>query len=307
MLLLLLVVVGALLSAAPPARAEEAFRLQVRTPPAGMTTDHERSRYWLLDKASGRLALTALAEDGTVQGRMTSRDSLVDAAGIAYDAGELYVADIGGPRSEVTVLQIVEPWPGTDILKAVPFVLTYPDGKQEGTAILLGRDGRLHLVTGGETPGIYEAPMVPSSRAPNPLTRIADAPAGVTDGTVLSDGRWVLRTDTAVLTLDPQTHAVLGQTDIGTKEQGQVLTQALSGPAVLTAVGAQGLVTRTAVPGPQPTTAPAPARTRAAAPRPDTARGDAGASALQQAGTMLALGAAAVVAVLVGFVVLIRR
>ena len=306
-LLLLLVVIGALLSGAPPARAEEAFRLEVRTPPAGMTTDHERSRYWVLDRPSGRLALTALAADGTVQGHMTSRDTLVEAGGIAYDAGELYIGDVGGSRPEVTILQVMEPWPGTDILKAVPFVMTYPDGEHQGSAILLDRAGRLHVVTAGESPGIYAAPVAPSSEAPNALTRIADAPAGVTDGAVLSDGRWVLRTETTVLILDPDTRAVVGQQEIGVQERGQVVAQGLGKDVVLTAVGPEGLVSSTAIPGLRPTATPAPARTRAAAPRPVTSEGETEARTIEQTGTTMALGAAAALAALAGLVVLVRR
>ena len=307
MLLLLLVVLGAVVAGATPARAEEAFRLSVRTPPAGMATDHERSRYWLLDKSSGTLALTALAADGTVQGHMTSRDRLVDATAIAYDAGELYVADIGGARKQVTVLQIIEPWPGTDILKAVPFVLAYPDGAHEGTALLLDRDGRLHVVTAGDHPAIYAAPVSPSHTEPSTLERVADAPGGVTDGTVLQDGRWVLRTATTVLTLDPATREVVGRAEIGVKEQDGVVTQGLATHEVLTATGPRGLVTRTAIPGPAPTAAPTQARTRAAAPRPVTSATPAQPTTIQQTGTAVALGAAAAAAVLAALVVLIRR
>lgn len=306
-LLLLLVVFGALLSGAPPARAAEAFTLTVRSAPVGMATDHERSRYWLLDKASGRLSLTALGTDGAVQGHMTSRDTLVNATGLAYDAGELYVGDVGGERPEVTVYQVMEPWPATDILKAVPFVLTYPDGVHVGTAILLDRDGRLHVVTGGDAPGIYAAPVAPSSSEPNVLERVADAPAGTTDATVLRDGRWVVRTATTLVTLDATTHEPIGEVEIGVEETGQVLAQSLADDTVLTAMGPGGLVTSTEIPGPAPTATPAPARTRAAAPRPVVAEAEDDTATFEQTGTTFALGAAVAVAALAGLVVLVRR
>ena len=305
-LLLLLVVVGALLSGAPPARAAEVFRLDVRTAPVGMATDFERSRYWLLDRATGGLSVTAVAADGTVQGTMTSRDKLEEATGLAYDAGELYVGDVGGEREQVIVYQILEPWPATDILEAVPFVLTYPDGPQEGVAILIDRDGRLHVVTGGENPGLYAAPTAPSASEPNALERIADAPADVTDATVLRDGRWALRTADTVTVVDARTRETVAEAAIGVEQEGQVMAEGLSGDVLLTALGPDGAVTSTSIPGPRPTATPAPARTRAAAPRPVVPEEEA-TRTFDQTGTTVALGAAAALAVLAGLVVLVRR
>lgn len=306
LLLVLLVVVGALLSGAPPARAAEEFTLQGRTAPVGMATDHERERYWLLDRASGRLQLTAIDPTGVVQGRMTSRDNLTDARALAFWDGEAWVGDIGGRRAQVTVYRVTEPWPGTEILNAVAHEMAYPDGPHDAAALLVDGTHRIHVVTTGEDAGIYRAPADPSTTEAGELERIADAPADITDGVVLRDGRWALRTPERVVILDPATHAVLGEVEIGVVERGQVITQALATGDVVTATGPDGLVTSTAIPGPAPTTSPTPRPSRAVvAPvvddQPDPAR------RFDQSGTATALAAALALAGLVGLVVLFRR
>ncbi|HHU37830.1 MAG TPA: hypothetical protein GXZ45_00845 [Propionibacterium sp.] len=306
-LLVLLVAIGALLSGAPPARAAEPFTLEGRDAPVGLATDHERDRYWLLDRASGRLQLTAVGADGVVQGRMTSRDTLSNARALAFWDGEAWVGDIGGSRESVVVLNVIEPWPGTEILNALPHELTYPDGAHDAAALLVDGDHRVHVVTTGEGAGIYRAPTDPSTEGPSALERIADAPADVTDATVLLDGRWVLRTPTRVLTLDPGTHATLGEAEVTVEERGQVVTQALDTREVLTALGPAGEVTALAIPGPVPTTTPKPRPTRtavvpvAADDEPDPTR------RFEQTGTTMALTAALGLAGLAALVVLFRR
>ncbi|WP_454226042.1 hypothetical protein [Propioniciclava flava] len=103
-----------------------------------MATDHARGRYWVLDKSSGRLTLTAIKPDGTVEGTMNSRDNLTNAQALAFDSGEAYVGDMGeAGEDQVTVYRVTEPWPGTEILKAIAYPLTYPDGGHDAAAILV--------------------------------------------------------------------------------------------------------------------------------------------------------------------------
>lgn len=304
-LLILLVVLGALLNA-PPARAEEAFRLQGTSAPLGLATDHARGRYWLLDKQSGRLTLTALGRDGAVQGQMNSRDSLINAQALAFDAGEAYVGDIGGRREQVTIYQVTEPWPGTEILKAIPYVLTYPDGPHDASAILVDSNHRLHVVTKGSNAGIYRAGENPSDTEPNPLTRVASAPEGITDGVVLLDGRLVLRTASRVFTLDPDTYATVGEVEVGVEQTGQAIAQGLGANEVITASGPEGQVTEVTVPGPAPSTSATPRATRA--PNVQSQASDPQATrTFEQTGTTLAIVAALVLSALAASIVMVRR
>lgn len=307
LLLVLLVVVGALLSGAPPVRAAEAFTLDGRQAPVGMATDHDRERYWLLERTSGRLQLTGLGADGTLQGRMESRDTLTNAQALAFVDGEAWVGDIGGRRQEVSVYRVTQPWPGTEILHAPRHRLTYPDGPHDAAAILVDGDHRIHIVTRGQGAGIYRAPADPSPAEPSGLERIADAPAeDVTDAVVLLDGRWVLRTPTTLITLDAASHATLGEAEIGVVEKGEAITQALTPGDVVTAAGPSGEVTSTTIPGPGPTASQAPRPPRPSA-VPVIAEGSDPLRTHEQTGTTLALVAALVLAGLAAVFVLVRR
>lgn len=306
-LLLLLVVAGALVGA-PPVRAEGLWQLPARSVPHGLASDHANHRYWLLDKASGRLTLTALSADGAVEGQMTSRDQLTDAQALAYDAGQAFIGDVGGRRKEVVILQVSDPWPGTEINKAPAFRLVYPDGaSHEAAAILVDATHRLHVVTTGEGAGIFQAPESPSASEANALTRVASVPDGVTDGTVLLDGRVVLRTASTVLTLDPTTWEVVAEEPLADPdERGHALAEGLGTNQVVTAAGPDGLVAAMPVPGPSPSGTPSPRPTRrtqvpAQPDAPEPTR------TFDQTGTTIALIAAAALAVLAGGIVLVRR
>ena len=307
LLLVLLVVFGALLSGAPPARAAEAFTLEGRAAPLGMATDHARDRYWVLERASGRLQITAIGADGMVQGRMSSRDTVSSAQGLAFWDGEAWVGDIGGRREQVVVLRITEPWPGTEIRNAVPYALTYPDGRHDAAALLVDGDHRLHVVTRGEGAGVYRAPADPSSSGPNALERVADAPsAEITDGVVLQDGRWVLRDATTLYTLDPASLAVVDESAIGVEERGRSVTESLTLGSVLTALGPAGEVTSTAVSGPTPSASPTARPVRTVAPPAEAGTPDP-TRTFEQTGTTTAMTAALVLAGLAAVVVLFRR
>ena len=301
-LLLVLVVAGALLSA-PPVRADEAFKLASSTP-VGMATDAARGRYWVLDKTSGKLTLTAVKPDGTVEGTMSSRDTLSNAQGLAFESGEAYIGDIGGKRAQVTIYQVTEPWPGTEILKAIAYPLSYPDGSHDAAAILVDADHRLSVITKGPHAGVYQAPVNPNNQG-NQLARVADAPDGVTDAATLLDGRIVLRTATELITWDA-TRAEVGRAAIAGQEKGQALTQAIDPNQVLAAAGAGGQVEELAVPGPAPvTTTPRPSRVPNA--QTQATADPAENRTFAQTGTTASVAIAAALAAIAGLVVVLRR
>ncbi|MFT3876889.1 MAG: hypothetical protein QM708_10780 [Propioniciclava sp.] len=302
LLLVLLVVAGALFNVLP-ARAADTFQLPARLVPAGMATDHARERYWVLGSTPGRLRLTAV-KAGVVEGEFVSQDSLGSPQALAYLDGHAYIGDIGGHRATVTVYDVTEPWPGTDILRAVAYPLSYPDGTHDAAALFVDGRRRIHLVTNGPGAGVYRAPAQLANGEPGMLERVADAPDGVTDAAALRDGRVVLRTQASVITVDPANFAVLGEAPAEPTQQGFALTEALTAGEVLLAAAADGTVSAVAVPG----AAPAPSQPRPT-PTPASPPGGTppGVRPLEQTGTVLSLVAALVVAVLAGITVLARR
>ncbi len=87
---------------------------------------------------------------------------------------------------------------------------TYPDGPHDAEALLVHpRSGRFLVVTKDVAgAGVYRAPRDPvtEDQGINELERVADAPAFVTDGAYLPDGRLVLRTYSAVHVYDRVGH-----------------------------------------------------------------------------------------------------
>ncbi len=117
----------------------------------------------------------------------------------------VYVADIGdneAGRKRITIYRLPEPR-GVDGSVAVADVYhaTYPDGPHDAEALLIAGDGRLHIVTKGETGPvtIYRFPAQLQSGASMRLERVgtpasgkSDAESRVTDGAVSPDGQWVV-------------------------------------------------------------------------------------------------------------------
>jgi len=125
-----------------------------------------------------------------------ARDWEAMAAGTEAGVPVLWVADIGDNISgwdSVRLLKISEPDELTD--KSVQwdrFDLVYPDGSHNAETLLLHPDGRMWIVTKeASAPGIYAVPPLRAD-GPNQLTRVAEAPAGITDGAIDADGRVVL-------------------------------------------------------------------------------------------------------------------
>lgn len=297
----------AVLAAATPAyAAEPAFELGNNAAPLGMGTDVARDRYWVLNDRSGQLTLHAWTGGGGDEGKMNSRDRVGNVQAMAFVGGEAWVGDIGGRRSEVTVYRVTEPWPGTEILNAPAYRFAYPDGQQSSFAMMVDASLRIFIVTTGDRPGIYAAPEQLDAATVQPLVRVADAPVGVTDATVLADGRWVLRSASTLYTLDPATHAVLGEAEIGVEEKGQSLTPTVDGTGVLTGAGTRGVLNVHPIPGPPPGTQAPAAPTKAPATSAPAAEGDEPAT-YAQTGTTTAIVAALAVAVVSAIVVLLRR
>ena len=115
------------------------------------------------------------------------------------------------------------------VYKAYDF--SYPDGPHDAETLLVDGDGRLFIVTKGAEGGIYAAPSSPSRQGVNELERVGDAPAFVTDGTVLPDGRFALRTYVSVEIVDPDSYEVVARAATPAQKQGESITTTFDGKA----------------------------------------------------------------------------
>jgi hypothetical protein len=160
----------------------------------------------------GEPVLFALDSRGTVTGRVQLTGARVQdweavAVGPCPGGSCIYVADIGdneADRNRVTVYRLPEPdGAAASAALAETFHLTYPDGAHDAEALLVAGDGRLYIVTKGETGpvAIYRSPAKLQPGASARLERVGAAAtasgteARITDGALSPDGQWaVLRT-----------------------------------------------------------------------------------------------------------------
>ena len=174
------------------------------------------NRLWMHND-SGAPVVFAVDASGSVQGRVRLTGAAVEdwealAVGPCDNGSCLYVGDIGdnnARRKRITVYRLPEPEAlsgsaaVTDVFHAV-----YPDGAHDAETLLVGGDGRLHIVTKGETGpvAIYRFPAQMSSGSTATLERVGAAGSGktgeesrITDGAISADGEWaVLRTKTTL-------------------------------------------------------------------------------------------------------------
>jgi hypothetical protein len=137
----------------------------------------------------------------------------------------IYVGDIGdndAERERITIYRIVEPADATGGAAAVDtFHATYPDGAHDAEALLVNTDGRLSIVTKGETGpvALYRFPRELRSGSTVPLERVgqprepgASGKADrITDGSVSPDGRWTVLRSTEALTFYRTTDLLEGR------------------------------------------------------------------------------------------------
>jgi hypothetical protein len=166
---------------------------------------------------SGDPVVFALDARGSVTGRVQLTGAAVEdweaiGVGPCGTGSCLYVADIGdndAARKRVTIYRLPEP-EGTTASAPVAdvFHATYPDGAHDAEALLISGDGRLHIVTKGETGpiAIYRFPRELRTGASMALERVGatastrpDEESRITDGAVSPDGQWaVLRTKSSM-------------------------------------------------------------------------------------------------------------
>ena len=167
-------------------------------------------RFWSHND-SGEAVLFALDSDGKVTGRVRVTGAAVDdweavAVGACPAGSCIYIGDIGdndAQRRHVTVYRVSEPAEASGSAEVSGiFRATYPDGAHDAESLLVAADGRLHIVTKGDTGAVslYRFPADLDTRATMPLERVGKPrndgqPAEndrITDGSVSRDGRWVV-------------------------------------------------------------------------------------------------------------------
>ena len=157
---------------------------------------------------SGQPVLFALDERGTVTGQLRIAGATVEdweavAAGRCGTGSCLYIGDIGdndAKRDHVTVYRLPEPdATAATSAPAEAFHATYPDGPHDAEALVIAPDGRIHIVTKGNSGPIalYRFPVDLRAGSTMRLERVGSAGARdhdlrITDGAVSPDGRWTL-------------------------------------------------------------------------------------------------------------------
>jgi hypothetical protein len=175
-------------------------------------------RFWSHND-SGEPVLFALDRGGRVTGRLSLSGAAVEdweavAVGPCPSGSCIYVADIGdndAERDRITVYRFTEPAEAGGSAKvADAFHGTYPDGAQDAESLLVTPEGRLFIVTKGDTGpvSLYRFPNELRSGATLRLERVGGSrdprpPAGndrITDGAVSPDGHWIVLRSRQALT-----------------------------------------------------------------------------------------------------------
>ncbi len=302
----------ALSLAALPAAADDLTPPEGSTPVVGMAVEPGTSQLWLAGPAADSGTFVN-AETGDTWSFGGDPDNV---QALAWSEGRLWVGDIGDPeagRDFVVIFRLGPPDGDRSTYHAFDF--EYEDGARDAQAMLISGRGNIYIVTTGEDPGIYRAPSEPSRQSMNTLTRVADAPEGVSDGVFLTDGATMaLRTATGIEYVDAFSWETLVTDTITGAPEGESITVDQDDQVF---VGGNPTIRTEEVPASDTTTAVTPAPNASPSPTaPATAAPSATPSAEAEAeeskqptrtGTWFALGMAALLAVAAGAVTFIVR
>lgn len=168
---------------------------------------------------SGEPVLFALDQKGAVIGRLQLSGARVEdweavSVGPCPAGSCIYVADIGdndAKRAGITVYRVQEPASTTGAARVDDvFHATYPDGPHDAESLFVTADGRIHIVTKGDTGpvAVYRFPVDSKPSASAQLERVGP-PRGrgkpgendrITDSAVSPDGEWVVLRSNHALT-----------------------------------------------------------------------------------------------------------
>lgn len=184
---------------------------------------------------SAQPVLFALDERGTITEQLHITGATVEdwEAVASARCGKdvcLYIADIGdnnAKRDHITIYQVREPERTEDSsAKAASFHAKYPDGAQDAETLLVAPDGRLYIVTKGDTGPItlYRFPAELRSDSTMQLERVGTGTKGkveersyVTDGSISADGRWAVLRSHDALTFFRASDLLAGRWEIASR------------------------------------------------------------------------------------------
>ena len=173
-------------------------------PVVGMAHDPNSDSLWLAGPDADQ-GIFINSEDGR---ELTFGGEPESVQALAWGIDDrLWIGDIGDPeasREFVVVYRLASTAESRPTYNAFDF--QYEDGPRHAEAMMISGRGRIYVITSGDDPGVYRASLEPSRQEMNTLTRVLDAPEGVTDGTFLSDGTTLaLRTANGIEYIDALT------------------------------------------------------------------------------------------------------
>jgi hypothetical protein len=157
--------------------------------------------WWTVNDSGDTARVFGINATGKVKAELSFKAPVKDVEAIAVDReGTIYIADIGdnkATREMIEVYTIPEPDQLADAtnVKYHRYDFKYPDGAHDAETLLIAPEtGQMFFVTkvAKGLGGYYAAPETASREGTNELTKVGDAPAGVTDGTFLPDGERVI-------------------------------------------------------------------------------------------------------------------
>lgn len=192
-------IAGCLLLIAAPAAAQT-FPTEPELPPVtGLAWDADAEELYTVSDRDPTGTVRVLNADGQISDELTFGDEMISTQAVALHPSGLYVGDLGNPGLERDTLFVYR-INGDEVDR---YEFAYPDGQHDAAAMAISGIGRLWFITRGDDPGVYNASRDLSSGNINQLTRMADAPDGVTDAAFIDDGTtMVLRSVDGVLLYD---------------------------------------------------------------------------------------------------------
>jgi hypothetical protein len=177
---------------------------------------------------SGEPVVVALDARGSVTGRVRLTGAAVEdweaiAVGPCGTGSCLHVGDIGdneAGRKRITIYRLPEPDAASGSASVMDvFHATYPDGPHDAETLLIGGEGRIYIVTKGETGpvAVYRFPAQLKSGGTVTLERVGagagkpNAESRITDGSVSPDGQWAVLRTTSDLTFYRAADLLAGQ------------------------------------------------------------------------------------------------
>ena len=263
---------------------------------SGLARDVNAGLYWTANETGDRGVVYGLTTTGAVRGTLNYRAKPVDVEGLAVVNDTLYVGDIGDrtrTRGLITVYRFDNPRATGLTVTYRSYDFAFRDGPKDAETLLVTESGRILLVTAGKNAAIYAGPRQPSRQVLNRLTKVADAPDDITDGAFLPGGKKIaLRSSRTVYILDASSYETVVSAELSTQPKGKSLAISLDGKSLL--LGTQGR-------NPKVYAVPIPTKvTPSASPSIDAQSEEV--AGMGRRGTLLALGLAAIVAVVAGVV-----